>query len=154
MRARETSDEVDSLSTMLVGEKRFQQWRQQLDWSNLYGTWGAWKNFAETLTGAWWRVDGQMVMILVALCRAVEDIHDNISYVLIGGPMWEIRQRQWSWWRRASFQWWRFNLDGSRVIKRGHRKGLLTEEVEAAENTNKDKTTRHKKIRALTLIPC
>ena len=111
MKARETSDEVDSLSTMLVGENRFQQWRQQLDRSNLYGTWGAWKNFAETLTGAWWRVDGQMVMIPVALCRAVEDIHNNISYVLIGGQMWEIRQRQWSWWRRASFQWWRFNLE-------------------------------------------
>ena len=26
----------------------------------------------------------------------------------------------------------------------GHREGLLTEKVEAAENTNKDKTARHK----------
>ena len=151
------SDEVDSLSTMLVGEKRFQQWRQQLDWSNLYGTWGAWKNLAETLTGAWWRVDGQMVMIPVALCRAVEDIHDNISYVLIGGPMWEIWQRQWSWWRRVSFQWWRFNLEDlwwrqinqERTLKR-----FTNWRSWGSRKYQKDKTTRHKKIRALTLIPC
>ena len=36
----------------------------------------------------------------------------------------------------------------------GHREGLLTEEVEAAENTNKNRIVRHKKIRAMTLIPC
>ena len=36
----------------------------------------------------------------------------------------------------------------------GHREGLLTEEVEAAKNTNKDRTARHKKIRAMALIPC
>ena len=36
----------------------------------------------------------------------------------------------------------------------GHREGLLTEEVEAAENTNKDRTARHKKVRAMALIPC
>ena len=36
----------------------------------------------------------------------------------------------------------------------GHREGLLTEEVEAAENTNKDRTARQKKARAMTLILC
>ena len=36
----------------------------------------------------------------------------------------------------------------------GHREGLLTEEVEAAENTNKNRIVRHKKIRAMALIPC
>ena len=36
----------------------------------------------------------------------------------------------------------------------GHRKGLLIEEVEAAENTNKNRTARHKKVRATALIPC
>ena len=44
--------------------------------------------------------------------------------------------------------------DGGKAIRRGHRKGLLTEEVEVAKNTNKDKTARHKKIRAIALIPC
>ena len=37
---------------------------------------------------------------------------------------------------------------------RGHGKALLTEEVEAAENTNKYKTARHKKVRAMALILC
>ena len=45
-------------------------------------------------------------------------------------------------------------FDGSGAVRRGHEKGLLTEEVEAVENTNKDKTARHKKFRAMTLIPC
>ena len=45
-------------------------------------------------------------------------------------------------------------FDGGKAVRRGHRKGLLTEEVEVAENTNKDKTARHKKIRAIALIPC
>ena len=36
----------------------------------------------------------------------------------------------------------------------GHIEGLLIEEVEAAENTNKDRTARHKKVRAMALIPC
>ena len=36
----------------------------------------------------------------------------------------------------------------------GHRKGLLIGKVEAAENTNKDRTARHKKVRAIVLIPC
>ena len=44
--------------------------------------------------------------------------------------------------------------DGGGAVKRGQGKCLLTEEVEAAENTNKNKTTRHKKVRAMTLIPC
>ena len=36
----------------------------------------------------------------------------------------------------------------------GHREGLLIGEVEAAENTNKDRTARHKKVRAMALILC
>jgi len=37
---------------------------------------------------------------------------------------------------------------------RGHRKGLLTGEVEVTEPTNKDKIVRHKKVRAsLTNFP-
>ena len=36
----------------------------------------------------------------------------------------------------------------------GHREGLLTEEVEATKKTNKDRTARHKKFRAMDLIPC
>ena len=44
--------------------------------------------------------------------------------------------------------------DDGRAVRKGHWKGLLIEEVEAAENTNKDKTARHKKIRAIALIPC
>ena len=35
----------------------------------------------------------------------------------------------------------------------GHREGLLTKEVKAAKNTNKDRTARHKKVRAMALIP-
>ena len=41
--------------------------------------------FAKTLTGMLWRVDGQMSMFLKAMCRAIENLHDDISYVLIGG---------------------------------------------------------------------
>ena len=41
--------------------------------------------FAETLTDAWRRVDGQMSMFLAAMCRTIENLHDDISYVLIGG---------------------------------------------------------------------
>ena len=43
--------------------------------------------------------------------------------------------------------------DGGGAVKRRHGKGLLTEEVEVAKNTNKDKTARHKKVRAMVLIP-
>ena len=49
---------------------------------------------AESLIGAWQRVDGQMMMILAALCRSVEKLPDDMSYVLIGDPMWKIRRRQ------------------------------------------------------------
>ena len=35
---------------------------------------------AESLTGAWWRMDSQMMMILAALCRSVENLSDE--YVL------------------------------------------------------------------------
>ena len=45
-------------------------------------------------------------------------------------------------------------FDDGKAVRRGHRKGLLTGEVEAAKNTNEDKTARHKKIRAIALIPC
>ena len=45
---------------------------------------------AESLTGAWQRVDGQMRMIPAALCRSLEILHGDMSYVLIGGPMWKI----------------------------------------------------------------
>ena len=47
----------------------------------------------ESLTGAWQRMDGQMRMIPAALCRSLENLHDDMSYVLIGGPMWKIRWR-------------------------------------------------------------
>ena len=39
---------------------------------------------AESLTGAWQHMDGQMMMILMALCRSVEDLPGDLSYVLIG----------------------------------------------------------------------
>ena len=35
-----------------------------------------------------------MMVIREALCRSVENLHDDMSYVLIGGPMWKIRWRQ------------------------------------------------------------
>ena len=41
--------------------------------------------FAETLTDAWRRVDGQMSMFLADMCRTIENLHGDISYVLIGG---------------------------------------------------------------------
>ena len=49
---------------------------------------------AESLTGAWRRVDGQMMLIPAALCKSVEDLPGDMSYVLIGDPVWKIRQRQ------------------------------------------------------------
>ena len=52
-----------------------------------------------SLTGTWWRVDGQMRMIPAALCRSLENLHADMSYVLIGGSMWKIRRRQCSWWQ-------------------------------------------------------
>ena len=42
----------------------------------------------ESLTSAWQRVDDQMRMILAALCRSLENLHSDMSYVLIGGSMW------------------------------------------------------------------
>ena len=44
--------------------------------------------------------------------------------------------------------------NGYGVVRRGHGKGLLTKEVEATENTKKDKTARYKKIKAMALILC
>ena len=43
------------------------------------------ENLAKTLTDAWWCVGGQMRMFLMALCRAIEKLHDDMSYVLIEG---------------------------------------------------------------------
>ena len=48
----------------------------------------------KSLTGAWQHMDGQMRMISVALCRLLENLHGDMSYVLIRGPMWKIRRRQ------------------------------------------------------------
>ena len=45
---------------------------------------------AESLTSAWKRVKGQLVVIPTALCRSVEDLPDDRSYVLIGDPVWKI----------------------------------------------------------------
>ena len=49
---------------------------------------------AEYLTGTWWRVDGQTMMIPAALYRSIEKLPGDMSYVLIGDPMWKIRRRQ------------------------------------------------------------
>ena len=42
---------------------------------------------AESLTGAWKCMNGQLMMIPVALCRSVEDLLVDRSYVLIGDPV-------------------------------------------------------------------
>ena len=52
---------------------------------------GARGKASKSLTGAWQRVDGQMRMIPATLCRSLEKLHGDMSYVLIGGPMWKIR---------------------------------------------------------------
>ena len=44
---------------------------------------------AESLTDTWQHVRGQMMMIPASMCRSVENIHVDISYVLIGGLMWK-----------------------------------------------------------------
>ena len=49
---------------------------------------------AESLTGAWKRVNGQMMMIPTTLCRLVEHLPGDRSYVLIGDPVWKIRRKQ------------------------------------------------------------
>ena len=48
----------------------------------------------ESLTCAWKRVNGQLMMISAALCRSVEDLPGDRSYVLIGDPVWKIRRKQ------------------------------------------------------------
>ena len=48
---------------------------------------------AKSLTGTWRCVEGQMMMIPAALCRSVENLHSDMSYVLIGGLMWNIQRR-------------------------------------------------------------
>ena len=52
------------------------------------------ENSAESLIGTWKRVAGQMSWIPAALCRSLENLHGDMSYVVIGGPMWKIRRRQ------------------------------------------------------------
>ena len=39
------------------------------------------------------RVEGQIMMILAVLCRSVENLQGDMSYVLIGGPLWKIQRR-------------------------------------------------------------
>ena len=50
-------------------------------------------NSAESLTGTGQHVDDQMSLIPAALCRSLENLHGDMSYVVIGGPMWKIRRR-------------------------------------------------------------
>ena len=49
---------------------------------------------AKSLIGVWQHVEGQMMMIPAALCRSIENLHGDISYVLIRGLMWKTRWRQ------------------------------------------------------------
>ena len=55
---------------------------------------GALGKAVESLTGAWQCVDGQIRMIPAAMCRSLENLRGDMSYVLIGGPMWKIQRRQ------------------------------------------------------------
>jgi len=95
-------------------------------------------------------------MILAALCRGVENLHKDMSYVLIGGLMWKINGGNdlgGGDWASSGGDSTLSTSDGSGAIRRGNQKGLLNEEVEAAENTNKNKIVRHKKVRVVALIP-
>ena len=47
----------------------------------------------ESLTEAWRRMDGQMMMIPAALCGSIEKLPGDMSYVLIRDPMWKIQRR-------------------------------------------------------------
>ena len=40
----------------------------------------------EYLTDTWRRMDGQMMIIPAALCRSIEKLPGDMSYVLIGDP--------------------------------------------------------------------
>ena len=42
-------------------------------------------DFVGALTSEWRRADGQMRNFLAALCRGIEKLHNDMSYVLIGG---------------------------------------------------------------------
>ena len=42
-------------------------------------------DFAKILTDMWRCVDGQMRKFPAALCRGIEKLHSDMSYVLIGG---------------------------------------------------------------------
>ena len=48
----------------------------------------------ESLIDAWQCMDDQMRIIPTALCRSLENLHGDMSYVLIRGLMWKIRWRQ------------------------------------------------------------
>ena len=113
--------------------------------------------FAETLTSAWWRVDGQMWMFLAVMCRAIENLHDDISYVLIGGQRWQIQWWQWFWRRRRSFWRWRFNPEDlwwRRSSQERAMKGFTDHRSWGSGKYRQNKTVRHKKIRTVALIPC
>ena len=43
------------------------------------------ENLVGTLIGAWWRVDGQVRIFPTALCKGIEKLHGDGSYVLLEG---------------------------------------------------------------------
>ena len=149
VRARELSDDTVSSPMMEIGEGRFLWCRRQQDRRYPGGAWGAWINFAETLTGAWQRVGGQMWMFLAVVCRSIEYLHDDRSYVLIGGQRWQIRWWQW-FWRRGGASGGRDSTlrtsDCGGAVGRWHWKGLLTTEDEVAKNTNKTRLQDTRKL--------
>ena len=112
---------------------------------------------AEILTEAWWCVDGQMWMFLAEMCKAIENLHSDMSYVLIGGHRWQIRWWQWFWRWRRSFWRWRFNPEDlwqwwshwERALKR-----FTNNRSWDSGKYRQNKIARYKKIRAVALIPC
>ena len=103
------------------------------------------------------RVDGQMWMFLAEMCRAIENLHGDMSYVLIRGHKWQIRWWQWFWRWRRSFWRWRFKPeDFWQRWSRWERalKGFIDHRSWGSGKYRQNKTARHKKIRAVALIPC
>ena len=43
------------------------------------------EDFAKTLTGVWWRMNGQMCLILAGSSKSFDDLHVDMTCVLIGG---------------------------------------------------------------------
>ena len=112
--------------------------------------------FAKTLTSAWQCMNGQMWMFLVAMCKAIENLHGDISYVLIGGQRWQIRWWQWFWQRRRSFWQWRFNPEDLwwwRSSRERAVKGFTNHRSWGSKKYWKNKTARYKKI-IVALILC